>query len=68
MKIDKTDRGFNITLFNDDNGNRCSLQESSSADESKIWLGVSPHRMHLTRGQVKELLPHLKKFVKTGEL
>jgi len=24
--------------------------------------------MHLTREQVKELLPHLKAFVKTGEL
>ena len=25
-------------------------------------------RMHLTREQVKELLPHLKKFVETGEI
>ena len=25
-------------------------------------------RMHLTREQVKDLLPHLKKFVETGEI
>ena len=25
-------------------------------------------RMHLTKDQVKDLLPHLQKFVKTGEI
>ncbi len=29
---------------------------------------VANTRMHLNRGQVKELLPYLIKFVKTGEL
>ena len=29
---------------------------------------VANNRMHLTREQVKELLPHLERFVETGEL
>ena len=29
---------------------------------------VSNSRMHLSREQVKELLPYLQKFVKTGEI
>jgi len=29
---------------------------------------VGNNRMHLTREQVKELLPHLQKFVETGEI
>ena len=32
----------------------------------KNWMINS--RMHLTRDQVAELLPHLQKFVETGEL
>ena len=29
---------------------------------------IAHTRMHLTRKQVKKLLPHLEKFVKTGEI
>ncbi len=32
----------------------------------KNWMINS--RMHLTRDQVAELLPHLQRFVETGEL
>ena len=110
MEIKKTIRGFSIIEFEDDNGEHCSLQKSSSAMGDKIWLGIDNakireffplprkdiedawvdldkqyieeklkhrpqneihfenQRMHLTRGQVKALLPHLRAFVKTGEL
>lgn len=92
MKKEKTSRGFGIINFKDSYGSACSLQESSSAMEDKIWLGVddaNPQicipgrswvkydipkevllntRMHLTKEQVKKLMPHLKKFVETGEI
>lgn len=73
MKIKKTNRGFSVIEFKDSYGKQCSLQESSSASEPKIWFGVDdvPNGlggMHLTREQVKELLPHLNRFVKTGDL
>lgn len=80
MKIEKTSRGFAIVEFVDAYGKECSLQESSLV-EPHIWLGcknnTQPHhvtgemtspRMHLSQQQVKELLPLLKKFAKTGEL
>lgn len=41
MKDTKTQRGFEITGFKDSYGAICSLQESSSAMEPKIWLGVN---------------------------
>ena len=34
-----TPRGLVKIEFMDDNGDACTLQESSSADEPKIWLG-----------------------------
>ena len=77
MKLEKTERGFGRTEFVDRYGSECSLQKSSLATEDCIWFGVhksfvkgdkSSTRMHLTQDMVKELLPFLKKFVKTGEL
>lgn len=109
MKVKKTQRGFNLIEFIDDNGEKCSLQKSSSALEDKIWLGIDEakimefypyprkteeawfeipkeeveaklkhrpqneihyknQRMHLTRKQIAELLPHLQKFVETGDI
>jgi hypothetical protein len=45
-----------------------------SDSEAKLALGgprateiLANTRMHLTQSQVKELLPHLKKFAKTGQ-
>lgn len=67
MKVSKTERGFSISEFKDSYGEDCSLQKSSSV-EDKIWLGVNGARMHLNREQVKNLLPYLKRFVKTGDL
>ena len=37
---DKTNRGFSIFSFKDSYGYDCSIQESSSASEPKIWLGI----------------------------
>lgn len=36
----KTDRGFELIQFHDDNREFCDLQRSSSAEASKIWLGI----------------------------
>ena len=46
MKIKKTVRGFSCYEFEDCNGIKCSLQESSSEDA--IWLGcedANPQRL-----------------------
>ena len=39
LKFDKTCRGFEVGNFRDSYGTKCSIQESSSAEEAKIWLG-----------------------------
>ena len=101
MKKNYTVRGFEISEFQDERKNNCSLQKSSSAEEDCIWLGcdeiglkkftpfgnpswvdvdtkgsldpggisyIANNRMHLTREQVKDLLPLLSRFAKTGDL
>lgn len=40
LKIKKTIRGFGIIEFEDRYKQKCSLQESSLAEESAIWFGV----------------------------
>lgn len=40
MSKKKTVRGFGYYEFKDTYGSNCSLQESSSAMEAKVWLGV----------------------------
>jgi hypothetical protein len=39
MNVTKTARGFALIDFNDGNGVKCSLQESSAAEREMIWLG-----------------------------
>lgn len=82
MKVKKTARGFEIIEFTDKYGEKCSLQQSSIVGSEQpgataIWLGcdengkthlgeqLSP-RMHLDRKQVKEIVKHLKAWLKTG--
>lgn len=36
----KTDGGFILIQFKDDYNELCDIQRSSSAEESKIWLGI----------------------------
>lgn len=92
-RINYTDRGFGRIDFKDADDHECSLQESSSASQPKIWLGLDAvevidyegtpkvidlkplggnvqalGRMHLTQGQVQDLLPILLCFAMTGEL
>lgn len=75
MRVRRTLRGFAIIEFKDQYLIDCSLQKSSLATADCVWLGVDGDtgstghtRMHLTRTQVKRLLPHLQAFVDTGEL
>jgi hypothetical protein len=76
MKVEKTNRGFEIIYFKDRYDMACSLQQSSAIDDTErgfenpgssfIWLGSS-ERMHLDRETVTELIKHLKKWVETGK-
>lgn len=80
ISIKANERGFLSGDFQDLNGIRCSIQKSSLATDSAIWLGVhpapdeherrgyGPTRMHLNRQHVAALLPLLKHFAETGEL
>jgi hypothetical protein len=73
MKIEYTSRGFEIINFKDRYDKECSLQQSSLADfelpgSSAIWFGRGDERMHIDVKQLKEILPHLKKWVRTGSL
>ena len=76
IEIRKTERGFKIGEFVDRYGARCSIQRSSIATESCIWLGrdtdiagkdLLQGRMHLTPELATELWPLLKRFAETGE-
>jgi len=64
----KNERGFLVGAFCDVYSIACSIQESSSAENDHIWLGCDSNRMHLDRVMAKELIRHLKKFVRTGHL
>ena len=79
MKLAATSRGFLRAEFRDRYGADCSIQESSLATESCIWLGCEREslghnrepigaRMHLTQALAAELIPLLQHFVETGEL
>lgn len=71
-----TPRGLLRGDFEDRYGQQCSVQESSLATEAAIWLGVDVNlkgdeiegRMHLTKQQVKDLLPILRFFARNGSL
>lgn len=79
MRKKKTARGFTYYEFEDANGIKCSLQESSSAMSPKIWLGSDEEpkmhlgewlssRMHIDIKTAKKLIPLLQTFVDTGSL
>lgn len=48
IEIKSTERGFGIGEFKDTAGHVCTVQDSSSAMEAKIWLGV--HDVHAEQG------------------
>jgi len=71
MKIEKTERGFELIRFKDFYGAECSLQQSSLAlydkpGVSAIWFGKGDKRMHINLDLMKKLLPHLQRWVKDG--
>ena len=72
-------RGLTLAKFIDSYGVKCSLQDSSSAEDDYVWLGCDEGthhhltlecsaRMHLNREQAGELAKHLKRFARTGRL
>ena len=73
MKIEHTERGFEIINFEDINKEKCSLQQSSVAfykvpGTSAVWLGINGvgNRMHLNEKQVGELILYLNNWLKHG--
>ena len=68
LALGATERGFEKAKFSDIYGENCSIQESSLASQSAIWLGVDDHRMHLDRDMAAALIPLLWQFVATGKL
>lgn len=76
IELKSTSRGLIRGEFLDRYGQQCSLQESSHPEETCIWFGVDVDQngnevnkhMHLTRKQVHDLLPILRRFVRTGAL
>ena len=71
MKIEKTERGFELIEFKDIYGSECSLQQSSLAIYEKpgtgaIWFGREDNRMHIDFELMKKLLPYLENWVKGG--
>lgn len=66
--------------FRDVSDQICSIEKSSYQHRDAIWIGVDHGpcgpdgkrsrgvRMHLTRKQVKNLLPILQAFAESGEL
>lgn len=71
MKVEKTERGFEVIEFKDIYGNECSLQQSSIALCEKpgtgaIWFGTDKDRMHIDLKLLKKLLLHLQSWKKNG--
>lgn len=77
MKVELTERGFELVKFKDANGKDCSLQQSSAIGEkdedmlnpgtSFIWLGREPCRMHLNRQQTFLLAMKLMNWLDHGK-
>jgi hypothetical protein len=72
-----TQRGLLRGEFEDRYGKQCNIQESSLATDEAIWLGIEAvsvdgvdydARMHLTKQQVRDLLPILRYFARNGNL
>jgi hypothetical protein len=69
--LTRTERHFEIVLFQDRYKTPCSLQQSSLAESeqpgsSAVWLGVDQARMHLDLGQVQALIAVLENWVASG--
>ena len=71
-----TARGFGVLEFTDSYRQVGTLQKSSSAEEDKIWFGLSTdldgnhvnHRLHLNREQARDIAHALMYFASTGDV
>jgi hypothetical protein len=68
MKKGVTQRGFVYYEFKDLQNKDCTIQESSLAMISAIWLGYGNNRMELDRKMTFKILLQLIKFVIFGRL
>jgi hypothetical protein len=68
LEIKYTSRGFALVEDFDLYGTPWSIQDSSLATKSAIWLGAHENRAHLDQEQVAALLPLLQRFVETGSI
>lgn len=71
MIVNKLEKGLSFAIFYDINDKLCSIQESSLATESGLWLGLDSKeekRMLISQKTAKDLIPILKLFGETGEI
>lgn len=68
MKLEVTNRGFYIATGFDLYSEGYSVQDSSLAEISAIWLGGQDGRAHLNQEMVADLIPLLQRFVDTGSI
>lgn len=66
MTLQHTQRGFGYFELTDSYGAKFTIQQSSSAEQDKIWVGVGSDRGHLTRDMVRQIIPVLQQFADTG--
>lgn len=55
MKRSKTNRGFDIIVFSDIYGEKCSIQKSSIATDEAIWIGIDNANPKIMASQAKSL-------------
>lgn len=66
LELQHTQRGFGYFELTDSYGAAFTIQQSSSAEQDKIWMGVGSDRGHLTRDMVRQIIPILQQFADTG--
>jgi hypothetical protein len=55
IRLKRTGRGFKIGVFADRYGSQCSIQKSSLATESAIWLGVDDPNPRIMASSAEKL-------------
>lgn len=58
--------GFGYFEFTDSYGQTFTIQQSSSAEQDKVWIGAGKEWGHLTRDMVRQIIPILQQFADTG--
>lgn len=53
MKIETTQRGFEIVRFTDRYDEKCSIQKSSLASEAAIWFGIDNPKLTVFENKQK---------------